>query len=66
MRKKEPKKEFTYQIQDLVMTTVTRFVNNLMLTVRKATAFKVFYDALDILMKKLKRENVLEFGKSFR
>jgi small subunit ribosomal protein S7 len=31
---------------------VTRFVNNLMLDGKKSIAFKIFYDALDIVEKK--------------
>jgi len=35
---------------------VTRFVNNLMLHGKKNTAFKLFYDALDVVTEKSKEE----------
>ena len=41
---------------------VTKFVNNLMLDGKKATAFSIFYEALDIIEDKLK-ENPLEVWK---
>ena len=38
---------------------VTRFVNNLMLDGKKSIAFKVFYDALDIVSSKVEEEEAL-------
>ena len=35
---------------------VTRFVNNLMWDGKKSTAFKVFYDAIDIIENKKQNE----------
>ena len=38
---------------------VTRFVNNLMLDGKKSIAFKVFYDALDVVTSKIEEEEAL-------
>ena len=38
---------------------VTRFVNNLMLDGKKSIAFKVFYDALDLISSKIEEEEAL-------
>ena len=38
---------------------VTRFVNNLMLDGKKSIAFKVFYDALDVVSSKIEEEEAL-------
>ena len=45
-------------------TVVTRFVNNLMLDGKKSTAFRIFYDAIDIIEEKSgDEENSLEIFK---
>ncbi|MEZ7838214.1 MAG: 30S ribosomal protein S7 [Flavobacteriales bacterium] len=45
-------------------TVVTRFVNNLMLDGKKSTAFRIFYDAIDIIEEKSgDEENALEIFK---
>jgi small subunit ribosomal protein S7 len=45
-------------------TVVTRFVNNLMLDGKKSTAFRIFYDAVDIIEEKSgDEENALEIFK---
>ena len=45
-------------------TVVTRFVNNLMLDGKKSTAFRIFYDAIDIIEDKSgDEENALEIFK---
>jgi len=38
-------------------TLVTQFVNNLMLDGKKATSFKVFYQAMDIIAEKMPEDN---------
>ena len=45
---------------------VTRFVNNLMWDGKKSVAFKVFYDAIDIVERKkqTKKKQVLRFGRT--
>jgi small subunit ribosomal protein S7 len=42
---------------------VTQFVNNLMLDGKKSTAYKIFYDAMDIVDKKMEEENALDVWK---
>ena len=42
---------------------VTKFVNNLMLHGKKSVAFKIFYDALDIVDEKIEEENALDVWK---
>ena len=44
-------------------TQVTKFINNLMLDGKKSLAFRVFYDALDIVEKKVEGESGLETWK---
>jgi small subunit ribosomal protein S7 len=44
-------------------TQVTKFVNNLMLDGKKSIAFNIFYDAIDIIDKKLEDQNALEVWK---
>jgi len=39
---------------------VTKFVNNLMFSGKKSLAFKIFYDALDIVNKKIEDQEGLE------
>ena len=42
---------------------VTKFVNNIMLDGKKSTAFRIFYDAIDIIDSKLNDQNALEVWK---
>ena len=49
MRKAKPKKRILVPDPKFNDTLVTRFVNNLMWDGKKSTAFKVFYDAIDII-----------------
>ena len=49
MRKKIAKKRFLLPDPKFNDQLVTRFVNNLMKDGKKSTAFKVFYDAMDIV-----------------
>ena len=65
MRKKRAKKRLLTPDPKFGSTTVTRFVNNLMLDGRKNTAFKVFYDAMDSISEKITDENSIQvFEKS--
>ena len=59
MRKSKPKKR--YYLPDPIYkdALVTQFVNNLMLDGKKSIAFKVFYDALDIVSSKVEEEEAL-------
>ena len=52
MRKKQSKKRALLPDPKFNDQLVTRFVNNLMLQGKKSTAFKVFYDAIDIVEEK--------------
>ena len=42
---------------------VTRFVNNLMLSGKKSTAYKIFYGAMDIVDRKIEEENPVDVWK---
>jgi small subunit ribosomal protein S7 len=42
---------------------VTKFVNNIMLDGKKSTAFKIFYDAIDIVNEKVEDQEGLEVFK---
>ncbi len=56
MRKKQAKKRPLLPDPKFNDQLVTRFVNNLMWDGKKSTAFKVFYDALDIVESKKQDE----------
>jgi len=59
MRKKRAKKRMLLPDPRFGSTTVTRFVNNMMLDGKKTTAFKVFYTALDNIASKIEEEESL-------
>jgi len=65
MRKRKAKKRPLLPDPKFNDQLVTRFVNNLMWDGKKSTAFKIFYDALDIIeQKKIRLKNLLwRFGK---
>lgn len=52
MRKTTPKKRILLPDPKFGDTKVTRFVNDLMESGKKSTAYRIFYDALDIVEKK--------------
>ena len=52
MRKRKAKKRPLLPDPKFNDQLVTRFVNNLMWDGKKSTAFKIFYDALDIVEQK--------------
>ena len=54
MRKSRPKKHILLPDPKFNDQLVTQFVNNLMLRGKKSVAYKVFYDALDIVESKAK------------
>ncbi len=56
MRKRSAKKRYLLPDPKFNDQLVTRFVNNLMLDGKKSVAFKVFYDALDIVEEKKQDE----------
>ncbi len=59
MRKKRAKKRILLPDPKFGSSTVTRFVNNLMLDGKKSTAFRVFYNALDNISTKIEGEEAL-------
>jgi len=65
MRKRSAKKRFLLPDPKFNDQLVTRFVNNLMMDGKKSVAFKVFYDALDIVEERKQDEekNSLEIWK---
>jgi small subunit ribosomal protein S7 len=58
MRKTKPKKRIILPDPKFNDVLVTRFVNSLMFDGKKSIAFKIIYDALDIVDKKLKDNEV--------
>ncbi len=56
MRKSKPKKRIILPDPKYQDQLVTRFVNDMMISGKKTKALKIFYDALDIVEKKLKKE----------
>jgi small subunit ribosomal protein S7 len=65
MRKRKAKKRPLIPDPKFNEELVTRFVNNLMLDGKKTVAFKIFYDALDIVESKKqdKEKGALQFWK---
>ena len=63
MRKSRPKKRIILPDPKFNDVLVTKFVNNLMLQGKKSIAFKIFYDAMDIVKNKMKDEDPLEVWK---
>ena len=59
MRKSRSKKRVLIPDPKFGSVVVTRFVNNLMLDGKKSIAFKVFYDALDVVSSKIEEEEAL-------
>lgn len=56
MRKSKPKKRILLPDPKFNDPEVTRFVNNLMLEGKKSIAYQIFYDAMDIVAEKTKKE----------
>ena len=54
MRKSKPKKRILLPDPKFHDTSVTRFVNNLMLQGKKSIAYAIFYDAIDLVGEKMK------------
>jgi small subunit ribosomal protein S7 len=64
MRKSTPKRIPLLPDPKFNDTLVTRFVNNLMYSGKKSTAYNVFYDALDIVEQRTQRKWLGCFQKS--
>ncbi|QZT38587.1 30S ribosomal protein S7 [Halosquirtibacter xylanolyticus] len=58
MRKAKPKKRVLLPDPKFNDTMVTRFVNDLMQDGKKSVAFRIFYDALDIVDGRMKTEEL--------
>ena len=54
MRKAKPRKRILLQDPKFTDVEITRFVNNLMLDGKKSIAYTIFYDALELVGKKMK------------
>ena len=63
MRRRKAKKIAILQDPKFNEVVVTKFVNNLMLDGKKSLAFRIFYDALEIVEKKIEDANGLETWK---
>ena len=63
MRKSKPKKRAILADPKYGDTLVTRFVNDLMVDGKKSIAFKIFYDAMDIVEQKEAGKNPTEVWK---
>ncbi|PLW94747.1 MAG: 30S ribosomal protein S7 [Marinilabiliales bacterium] len=63
MRKAKPKKRIILPDPKYGDVLVTKFVNNMMLSGKKNLAYKIFYDALDIVKEKMSDEDPLEVFK---
>jgi len=60
MRKNRAKKRYILPDPKFNDTTVTKFVNNLMLDGKKSTAYKIFYQAIDVVASKSEDVEPLE------
>ena len=60
MRRRKAKKIAILPDPKFNDVVVTKFVNNLMFSGKKSLAFKIFYDALDIVNKKIEDQEGLE------
>lgn len=63
MRRRKAKKIEILPDPKFKDTQVTKFVNNIMLDGKKSIAFRIFYDAIDIIDSKLNDQNALEVWK---
>lgn len=63
MRRRQAKKHIILPDPKFNEVLVTKFVNNLMLQGKKSTAFKIFYDAIDIVDGRTEEENGLDVWK---
>ncbi|MBK7390900.1 MAG: 30S ribosomal protein S7 [Bacteroidetes bacterium] len=64
MRKSKPKKRLLLPDPKFNDTTVTRFVNSLMYDGKKSTAFKTFYDAIELVENRTKENGLETFKKA--
>lgn len=58
MRKTKPKKRIILPDPKFHDEQITKFVNNIMLKGKKNTAFKIFYDAIDVVAEKTGEDGI--------
>ena len=58
MRKAKPKKRITLPDPKFNDVLVTRFVNNMMMKGKKTTAYRIFYEAMDVVAEKTSEDPV--------
>ncbi|MBJ11448.1 MAG: 30S ribosomal protein S7 [Flavobacteriales bacterium] len=63
MRKSPAKKRKLLPDAKYNSTMVTQFVNNMMFDGKKSTAFRIFYDAMDVVEQKVEDESALDVWK---
>ena len=63
MRKSPAKKRKLLPDAKYNSTMVTQFVNNMMFDGKKSTAFRIFYDAMDVVEQKVEEESALDVWK---
>ena len=63
MRKSPAKKRKLLPDAKYNSTMVTQFVNNMMLDGKKSIAFRIFYDAIDVIEQKVEGESALDVWK---
>ena len=63
MRKSPAKKRKLLPDAKYKSTMVTQFVNNMMFNGKKSTAFRIFYDAMDVVEQKIDEESALDVWK---
>lgn len=63
MRKSPAKKRKLLPDAKFNSKMVTQFVNNMMFDGKKSTAFRIFYDAMDVVDQKIEEESPLEVWK---
>ncbi len=66
MRKSKPKKRIVQPDPRYKDTTVTQFINNMMIQGKKSTAFKIFYDAMDLVKERGEGEALETFMKALQ
>lgn len=64
MRKAKPKKRTVVPDPKFNDPLVTKFVNNIMLRGKKNVAYKIFYEAIDIVAEKTKEDGLEGFKKA--
>lgn len=64
MRKAKPKKRYILPDPKYKDTTVTQFVNNMMLDGKKSVSYRIFYDAVELVEKRTNEDGLETFKKA--